>query len=139
MNRRLNNFFAMDAYYTDLLSNHGVKKRSIHKMTSAYDSFNDFKNNLKAPIQIPLVILSSNLKAIIGCIENTLHLAINLLTLDCSDAHNNCISILNNVSFMLYQSVRALVDMTVNLIALPVCSLITLKEVMDSPQRVECA
>lgn len=126
MKRRLNNFFAMDALYTDTLVNHGVRMRPANKIISGYGNFKEFKDNLKAPIQIPLVILSSNLRAAIGLIENTIYLALNCVAMDFSDAHNNIISILNNVSSILYQSIRAVLDIVLSLIELPVCSLLTL-------------
>ncbi len=135
MKRKLNNFFALDALYTDTFKNHGVNVRSVDKISSGYDNFKEFKDNIKAPIQIPLVTLSANLRAIIGCIENTAYLMVNVVAMDFSDAYNNVISILNDVSSILYQTLRAVFDIVLSLIELPVRSMITLKDWIEAPKE----
>ena len=104
--------------------NHHVGKRSF----KGYDNAREFANNLKAPIEIPVIVLANLLKAAISCIEHTVLLCVNFLTLDFTNARDRGVEMINNVGFALYNAVKGFLDTIISIVELVTRSAATLVE-----------
>jgi len=104
--------------------NHPVGKRSF----KGYDNAREFADNLKAPIEIPIVVLTNLLKAAINCLEHAVLLCINFLVFDFSHARDRGVDIINSLGVALYNLVKGFFYTIISTVELVTRSAATLVE-----------
>lgn len=118
----------MKIHYDQILESRGVTVRPVERTQFWYRDCKEFRDNLKAPIQIPLIILSINIMSFAAIIENIFQLMLNLGVGNFYDARNNAFGIINCMAHAAYTSVKGILDTALSLIQIPTCSYFTLKK-----------
>lgn len=117
MSGELNNFETIKSFYNRRMNLFGMKHQ-VGKPFSGYYSAKEFANNLKAPFEIPVIVISNLLNNAISCLRHTALLCINFLVFDFQEARKHGNQIINSLTDALYNCIRGMVDTVLSAIEL---------------------
>ena len=76
------NFNSLGRRYSNVLKARGMNHNVGAAPLTKYASFSEFRDNLKAPVEIPVILLGDTAYTILSCLQSCALLAVNFATFD---------------------------------------------------------